>query len=129
MSRFDSQNFWDATDFFLIGFDPPGVNDETQEFFWSDFEGALQGVEFHVVPAEDVEHFREVVDMIAGLFWFDQHVIHIHLHGFPNLVFKKSINHSSISGTGIREAEGHDTIVVKPKVSYERGMILVTKIH
>lgn len=49
-------------------------------------------VELHLVPSKDVEHFRQIGEVVLSMDAFHQHVVDIYFHGLPDLLRKHLVH-------------------------------------
>lgn len=85
----------------------------------------LQRIELHSVFLEDVEHYFKVFDVVDGESRLYKHVVHVHLHSFPDLAVKHSIDKSLIDRLSVLKPERHHFITIESEIGDKAGMLLI----
>ena len=67
--------------------------------------------------------------MICSLRTLYQHIVHVHLHVAPDLVFEVLIDESLVSGSGVLQSEGHYSVAVEALGGHEGGVLLIFGCH
>ena len=93
--------------------------DEPEELARVNTEGALGGVESHVVPSQRVESLGQVGQVSRRRATFYNHIVDVDLHVSPYLVSKHFVHSPLIRSPNVLQPEWHNLVEVYPSVGEE----------
>ncbi|CAL9000815.1 unnamed protein product, partial [Prunus brigantina] len=90
---------------------------------------AFTWIQLYAILAQQAKCLGEIFDVICTFWGFDQHVVHIDLHSFADLLLDDFIHEPLIGCSNVLQPKGHDLVAVGPSLDDERSFRLVILVH